>query len=122
MEPGAQESSRPTGARDGVRLAASLLLVGIVCHFATQLGFALKFPPNNISVFWPTNAILFAVLLMAPVRHWWMYSIAAFATSVFNDARAGFPPAAILFLVGDFIEIFIAAVGVRRFAGPPPAR
>jgi PAS domain S-box-containing protein len=102
-------------------LAASLLLVGIVCHFATQLGFALKFPPNNISVFWPTNAILFAVLLMAPVRHWWMYSIAAFATSVFNDARAGFPPAAILFLVGDFIEIFIAAVGVRRFAGGPRA-
>lgn len=121
MESGAEGSSRPAGARAGVRLAASLLLVGIVCHFATQLGFSLKFPPNNISVFWPTNAILFAVLVMAPVRHWWLYSIAAFATSVVNDARAGFPPAAILFLAGDFIEIFIAAVGVRRFAGGPRA-
>jgi PAS domain S-box-containing protein len=104
-----------------VRLAVSLLVVAAVCHFATQLAFALKFPPNNISVFWPTNAILFAVLVMAPVRHWWMYAIAAFATSIFNDARAGFPLAAILFLVGDFIEIFIAAVGVRRFAGGPRA-
>jgi PAS domain S-box-containing protein len=104
-----------------MRLGVSLLAVAVVCHFATQLGFALKFPPNNISVFWPTNAILFAVLVIAPVRHWWMYTIAAFATSVFNDARAGFPLAAILFLVGDFIEIFIAAVGVRRFAGGPRA-
>jgi PAS domain S-box-containing protein len=104
-----------------VRLAVSLLVVAVVCHFATQFAFALKFPPNNISVFWPTNAILFAVLVTVPVRQWWMYAIAAFATSVFNDARAGFPTAAILFLVGDFIEIVIAAVGVRRFAGGPRA-
>jgi PAS domain S-box-containing protein len=117
MEPAAQPASEGRRPSVGVRLALTLLVVAVVCHFATQLGFALKFPPNNISVFWPTNAILFAVLVMAPVRHWWMYSIAAFATSVFNDARAGFPLAALLFLAGDFIEILLAAVGVRRFAG-----
>lgn len=36
---------------------------------------------------------------------------------VVNDARAGFPVSAILFVAAGLIEIFIAAVGVRRLAG-----
>ena len=99
------------------RLALYVLIVGVVCHFATQLGFALKVVPDQISPFWPTNAILFAVLVMVPVRHWWIYTLAGFATSIVNDARAGFPLAAMLFLVGDLLEIFVAAAAVRRFAG-----
>jgi PAS domain S-box-containing protein len=114
-EPGARRRS------DASRLLLNLLIVAGVCHFATQLGFALKAPPDYISPFWPTDAILFAVLVMVPVRQWWMYTIAAFATSIVNDARAGFPLAAVLFLVADLIEVFIAAVAVRRFAGGPRA-
>ena len=34
-----------------------------------------------------------------------------------QDARAGFPLSAVLFLAAALIEVFIAAVGVRRFAG-----
>jgi two-component system sensor histidine kinase UhpB len=100
-----------------LRLALKLLLVGAVCHLSTEIGFAHKFPPHYISPLWPTGAILFSVLVVTPVRHWWAYTLAAYFTSVINDARAGFPLSAILFIVAGIIEIWAAAAGVRRYAG-----
>src|SRR4030095_16634862 len=92
-------------------------LLGFVCYLSTEIGFALKFPPHYISPLWPTGAVLFSVLVVTPVRHWWAYTFAAYFSSVLNDARAGFPVSAVLFILAGLIEIFIAAVGVRRFAG-----
>jgi PAS domain S-box-containing protein len=115
----------PDGAREGIagreagamRLALKVLLVGFICYFSTEIGFAHKFPPHYISPLWPTGAILFSVLVAAPLRHWWAYTLAAYFTSIVNDVRAGFPISAILFVVAGLLEIFVAAVGVRRFAG-----
>jgi PAS domain S-box-containing protein len=53
---------------------------------------------------------------MSPTRHWWAYTLAAYFTSIVNDASAGFPISAIFFIAAGMIEIFIAAVGVRCFA------
>ena len=113
------------GAGDGItrrwvraiRVALNVLLVGFICYLSTEIGFAHKFPPHYISALWPTGAILFSVLVVTPIRHWWAYILAAYFTSVINDARAGFPISAILFIVAGVIEVLIAAVGVRRFAG-----
>ena len=99
-----------------MHLAVKVLLVGFICYFSTEIGFANKIPPHNISVLWPTTAILFSVLVATPTRHWWAYTLAAYFTSIVNDARAGFPISAILFVAAGIIEIFIAALGVRRFA------
>lgn len=98
------------------RLVLNVLLVAVVCHLSTQIGFAHKLPPHNISPLWPTSAILFSVLVATPARHWWAYVPAAYLTSVINDVRAGFPASAFFFIVAGIIEILIAAVGVRRFA------
>src|SRR5262245_9674976 len=100
----------------GLRLALKVLVVGLICHVSTEIGFAHKFSPHYISPLWPTGAILFSVLLATPVRHWWAYTLAAYFTSVVNDARAGFPAAALLYLVAGILEVLIAAVGVRRVA------
>ena len=100
-----------------VRLALKVLVVGLICHLSTEVGFAHKVPPHNISALWPTGAILFSVLVATPVRHWWAYTLAAYFTSVVNDARSGFPAAAFWFIAAGILEILIAAVGVRRFAG-----
>ena len=99
-----------------IHLALKVLLVGLICYLSTEIGFAHKVPPHYISPLWPTSAILFSVLVVAPVRHWWAYVLAAYFTSVLNDARAGFPVSALLFVAAGVIEILIAAVGVRRFA------
>jgi integral membrane sensor domain MASE1 len=94
----------------------AVLPVGVICHLSTEVGFALKFPPHHISPLWPTGAILFSVLVVAPVRPWWAYILAAYFTSVINDLRAGLPIAALFFIVAGLGEILIAALGVRRFA------
>ena len=117
--------SRPNGflaaltrsAPQGVHLSLKALFVAIVCALSTEIGFAYKIPPHNISVLWPTIAILFAVLVVTPVRDWWAYFLAAYFMSVINDARAGFPISAMLFVVAGLVEVSIAAVGVRQFAG-----
>jgi PAS domain S-box-containing protein len=100
----------------GVRLAVKVLSVGVVCSLSTEVGFAHKIPPHNISVLWPTTAILFAVLVATLPRHWWAYTLAAYFSSVTKDALAGFPVAAMLFLSAGLIEVVIAAVGVTRLA------
>jgi signal transduction histidine kinase len=97
-----------------LRLAWKLLLVGVVCYVSTEVGFAHKLPPHNISALWPTGAILFGILVVAPVRHWWAYALAAYFTSM---VKAGFTFPALMYLVAAFVEVFIAAAGVRRFAG-----
>jgi PAS domain S-box-containing protein len=100
----------------GLRLAIRAVLVLSVCYLSTEIGFAHKIPPHNISALWPTGAILFSVLVVTPVRHWWVYIPAAYFTSIINDARAGFPIAAMWFIAAGVLEILIAAFGVRRFA------
>ena len=104
-------------APPALRLASSALLVGAVCSLSTELGFLLKFPPHHISPLWPTGAILFSVLVMTPVRHWWVYIVAAYFTSVLTDALAGFPIWALLYIAAGLVDVLIAAFGVRRFAG-----
>ncbi len=106
----------PRSAPRVVRLAINVLLVGLVCHLSTEIGFAHKLPPHYISALWPTGAILFSVLVATPVRHWWAYTLAAYFTSVVNDVRAGFPISAVFFIVAGLLEIWVTAVGVRRFA------
>src|SRR5262245_44308358 len=58
-----------------LRLALKVLLVGAICHLSTEIGFAHKFPPHYISPLWPTGAILFSVLVVTPIRHWWAYTL-----------------------------------------------
>src|SRR5262245_43077687 len=82
-------SARLTQRAAGViPLALRVVLVGFICHFSTEIGFAHKFPPHYISPLWPTGAILFSVLVASPIRHWWAYTLAAYFTSIVNDARA----------------------------------
>src|SRR5262245_7530114 len=100
-----------------IQLALRVLLVGFICNFITEIGLPHKSRPTYCSPLWPTGAILFIVLVATPIRHWWAYTLAAYFTSIVNDVHAGFPVSGILFVVAGLAEIFIAAVGVRRFAG-----
>ncbi|HEX5000245.1 MAG TPA: PAS domain S-box protein [Terriglobia bacterium] len=108
---GAEPIGRPLG-----RLAVRVLLVGLACFLSTE-AIAHNFPPLYVSPIWPTNAILLCVLTVTPVRHWWAYAIAGFFSSVNNNARDGATLFQILtFLSADAIEVFTAALAVRRFA------
>ncbi len=62
---GAEQSMSGRKAR-AARLTLKVLFVGIICHLSTEIGFAHKLPPHNISALWPTGAILFSVLVATP--------------------------------------------------------
>src|SRR5215813_13413849 len=65
-----------------------------------------------------TLRALLCALVATPVRYWWAFALAGFFSSVNHNAHAGDPVSQIvLFLVADAIEVFGAALGVRRFAG-----
>src|SRR5262249_47962083 len=84
---------------------------------STQVGYAFKLPPHHISPLWPTGAILFSVLVVAPVRHWWAYILAAYFTGVMTELRAGWTVESFSFIGAGLCEIPLAALGVRWFAG-----
>jgi len=115
LSDGASAGITQRGA-DAARLALKVLLVGVVCHLSIQIGHAYKFPPHNISALWPTSAILAAILIASPIRHWWAYTLVGYSTYAIDVARAGFLVSDVLYNVADIIKVFIAAVGVRWFA------
>ena len=98
-------------------LALRALLVGFACFLSTET-VASNLPPLFVSPVWPTNAILLSALVVTPVRHWWAYALAGFVSSVNHNTHTGASVFQILvFLLADAIEVFGAALGVRRFAG-----
>jgi PAS domain S-box-containing protein len=117
----AREDAReatPVGRRHPpLGLIPRVLLVGLACYLSTET-VASNLPPLFVSPVWPTNAILLCALVASPVRHWWAYALAGFFSSVNHNVHTGASVSQILvFLVADAIEVTIAAVGVRRFAG-----
>src|SRR6266478_4004960 len=75
-------------------LAALLALVGY--YVGSQIGFALTFRPHPVSVLWPPNSILLAVLLLTPVRVWWLILLAAFSAHLAAQLQSNVPPTMIL--------------------------
>ena len=98
------------------RLALKALLVGIICHLAIQVGHASKLPPHDISALWPASAILVSILVASPLRHWWIYLLAGYATFALDVARAGFLVSDALYELADITKVLIAAIGVRWLA------
>src|SRR5436190_23573221 len=58
-------------------LAAFFVFAGY--YLGARLGFALTFRPHPVSVMWPPNSILLAILLLTPVRTWWFLLLCAFS-------------------------------------------
>src|SRR5262249_2907075 len=63
-------------------IAAYLGLVCVFYYLAAKVGFLLTFHPHPVSILWPTNAILMAMLLLAPGRRWSLILLAAFPAHV----------------------------------------
>ncbi len=66
--------------RGGLQSALALVVAPLVCglayFLAAHLGRRLTLPFAPVSAFWAPNAILLAMLLLVPYRHWWRYLLA----------------------------------------------
>src|SRR5215813_15397236 len=90
------------------------LLVAIAYYAGAQIGFALTFQPHPVSTLWPPNSILFAALLLSPVRSWWLLLLAAFPAHILVQLNANIPVAMILsWFVSNCSEALIGASILR---------
>src|SRR3979411_2750186 len=87
--------ARPPVLQRGTVLAALLACVGY--YVGSQIGFALTFRPHPVSVLWPPNSILLAVLLLTPVRTWWLMLLAAFPAPLLAPVQSPIPPTRVFF-------------------------
>lgn len=92
------------------------VLTGAAYYFGAQLGFNLKPGSFPISTLWPPNAILFAALLLAPVRIWWLILLAVLPAHLAVQLVGGVP---VLRSLGWFFsntsEALLGAVLLRKY-------
>ncbi|HEX5884348.1 MAG TPA: MASE1 domain-containing protein, partial [Pyrinomonadaceae bacterium] len=74
-----------------IRPVLATLLVSLAYYIGAKIGFALTFSPHPVSTLWPPNAILFAALLLTPVRWWWFLLLAVFPAHFLVQDNAEIP-------------------------------
>src|SRR3982750_853819 len=83
-------------------------------YIGSQIGFALTFRPHPVSVLWPPNSILLAVLLLTPGRAWWLMLLAAFPAHVIAQVQSHIPaPMILCYFISNSCEALIGAGCIR---------
>ena len=67
----------------------TVCLVAVLSYVATKLGIAMIVSPHHISPFWPTNALLLAVLLLVPRRVWPVLLVTTYVIVALLDLQSG---------------------------------
>lgn len=100
----------------GIRILAT----GACYYLATRIAWLLCFPDSKVSLFFPPHAILIAILLLVPVRHWWAYTLAAVSSHFFATQQEDWPPLYALHCEAyDAVSILLTAAGIRMFVKSP---
>jgi two-component system sensor histidine kinase UhpB len=104
-----------TGAyAPALRRVCAALVVASAYYIGAQVGFGLTFKPHPVSTLWPPNSILFAALLLSPVRSWWLLLLAAFPAHLLVQLNANIPIAMSLsWFVSNCSEALIGASILR---------
>ncbi len=97
------------------------VLVSSVCYYiATQIAWSLCFPDSKVSLLFPPHAVLVSVLLLAPTRHWWAYTLAAAGGHFFATQQAHWPFTYALHCEAfDAVQNLATAAGLRFFIKSP---
>ncbi len=118
--PNTPAAERLSGFHLNSRLLIGGLLVCIGYYFGSKLGLALTLHPRPVSVMWPTNSILLAALLLAPVRYWWFLLACALPAHIWVQLQGEIPVTMMLcWFVSNATEALIGAGLIRWIVGGP---
>lgn len=96
--------------RQNLRPALVALSVSAAYFVGAKVGFALTFQPHPVSTLWPPNSILFAALLLSPVRWWWFLLLAVFPAHFLSQLNADIPlPMMFCWFISNCTEALIGA-------------
>ena len=103
-----------TRYRHVLRPVIAALLVSASYYLGAKIGFLLTFKPHPVSTLWPPNSILFAALLLCPLRWWWFLLLAAFPAHLATQLNADIPLTMILcWFVSNCSEALFGASVLR---------
>jgi PAS domain S-box-containing protein len=114
------ESEREEPSKRFLQTALWVLASGVCYYLATKIAWALCFPNSKVSLLFPPHAILVAILLLVPSRHWWAYTLASSCGHFLATQQAHWPiPYALHCEVFDAVQNVAVAAGVRLFIKSP---
>jgi two-component system sensor kinase FixL len=114
------EPSTPILPVDRLGLFGAAATTAAVYYAGAQMGLALTSPSSPLSILWPPNALLFAMLVMTSTRRWWVLAAGAFPAHLVAELQGGVPLAMVLgWFVSNFTEAAIGAWVFRWWAGLP---
>ena len=103
-----------------MRTVIGILATAACYYLATRTAWVLTFPDSKVSLFFPPHAILVAILLLVPTRHWWAYALAAASSHYLATQQAHWPPLyALQCEAFDAVKYVLTAAGVRAFIKSP---
>jgi PAS domain S-box-containing protein len=95
-------------------------VVAVAYYLSARAGLALRFPPDNISAFWPPAAVLLVALLMIPPHRWWVVLLASLPPHVIAQVQVGRSAFFSLFFgLFAWLGAWAATVALRRVRGEP---
>src|SRR5215469_8788756 len=95
-------------------------LTGLGYYLTAKFGFALTFGPHAISVLWLPNSIVLAVLVLTPVRLWWLPLFATLCAHLAGELQSGVPLNLVLcWFVSNSFEAVIGATLTRLLVAAP---
>lgn len=104
-----------------VRSAISILLFAAAFFVLQRLTFALRFPPFERTAIWTPGGLLFAALLLTPLRQWWIFYVGlclgAFAAYHGDVAIPAWN--AVLAAQFHFAAVVLGTLGIRRYSPDP---
>src|SRR5215471_715470 len=119
----AGDGAPPPRGHPARRVLISTLLVCVGYYVGGAIGMGLRLVPGGPSEIWLPQGIVLAALLMAPVRHWWLYALPllpthAYLTAVYNPHVS----ASMMFVqfAGQIVQSVVAAALLRPILGNPP--
>ena len=105
------------------RIVLQVFLTGLAYYLATEIAWALCFPNSKVSLLFPPHAVLVAILLLVPVRHWWAYTLATIVAHFVATQQAHWPVLYALHCEAfDAVQNVLAAAGIRFFIKSPLRR
>jgi signal transduction histidine kinase len=93
---------------------ATALVAAVLYYGAVKLGFLLTPADLAISLLWPANALLLAVLLLTPTERWWIVIAAVVPAHLAAELQGGVPPVMVAaWLVSNCAEALLGAGAIR---------
>ena len=105
------------------RIALQVLLTGVAYYVTTRIAWILCFPESKVSLIFPPHAVLIAVLLLVPTRHWWAYTLATVVAHFIATQQAHWPVGyALTCEAFDVVQHLATAGGLRLLIKSPLAK